>query len=50
MKVQPNVQWALAEAQLLLPKGQAAAVVVTGSITLVGDVLKLKQIEAEQDA
>lgn len=50
VKVQPNVQWALAEAQLLLPKGQAAAVVVTGSITLVGDVLKLKQIEAEQDA
>ena len=50
VKVQANPQWAIAEAGKALPAGQAAAIVVTGSITLVGDVLKLKQIEAEQDA
>lgn len=50
VKVQANPQWAIAEAGKALPTGQAAAIVVTGSITLVGDVLKLKQIEAEQDA
>lgn len=49
VKVQANPQWAIAEAGKALPAGQAAAIVVTGSITLVGDVLKLKQIEAEQD-
>lgn len=48
--VQANPQWALAEAAKLLPAAQAAAIVVTGSVTLVGQVLKLKQIEAEQDA
>ena len=41
---------ALAEAAKLLPPAQASAIVVTGSITLVGQVLKLKQVEAEQDA
>jgi folylpolyglutamate synthase/dihydropteroate synthase len=50
VRVQANPQWALAEAAKLLPQGQAGAIVVTGSITLVGQVLKLKQIEAEQDA
>ncbi|MEY4019185.1 MAG: hypothetical protein RLZZ590_485, partial [Actinomycetota bacterium] len=50
VKVQANPQWAIAEASKALPAGQASAIVVTGSITLVGDVLKLKQIEAEQDA
>lgn len=50
VKVQANPQWALAEAAKLLPPAQASAIVVTGSITLVGQVLKLKQVEAEQDA
>ncbi len=50
VKVQANPQWAIAEAAGSLPQGQSSAIVVTGSITLVGDVLKLKQIEAEQDA
>jgi dihydrofolate synthase/folylpolyglutamate synthase len=50
VKIQANPQWALAEAAKLLPPSQASAIVVTGSITLVGQVLKLKQIEAEQDA
>ena len=50
VRVQPNPQWALAEAAKLLPAAQASAIVVTGSVTLVGQVLKLKQIEAEQDA
>ncbi|BDS49192.1 folylpolyglutamate synthase/dihydrofolate synthase family protein [Rhodoluna sp. KAS3] len=50
VRVQSNPQWAMAEAILLLPAGQAGAIVATGSITLVGEVLKLKQIEAEQDA
>ena len=49
VKVQPNPQWALAEAALALPDGQKSAILVTGSITLVGEVLALKQIEAEQD-
>ena len=48
--VQKNPEWALAEAAKLLPPAQASAIVVTGSITLVGQVLKLKQVEAEQDA
>jgi dihydrofolate synthase/folylpolyglutamate synthase len=48
--VQTNPQWALAEAALQLPVGVKSAILVTGSITLVGDVLALKQIEAEQDA
>lgn len=48
--VQANPQWAIAEATLALPTDIPTAIVVTGSITLVGDVLKLKQIEAEQDA
>lgn len=50
VRVQANPQWALAEAAKLLPAGQASAIVVTGSVTLVGQVLKIKQIEAEQDA
>lgn len=50
VSVQANPQWALAEAALNLPSDRPSAIVVTGSITLVGDVLKLKQIEAEQDA
>ena len=49
VKVQENPQWALAEAALALPEGQKSAILVTGSITLVGEVLALKQIEAEQD-
>jgi dihydrofolate synthase/folylpolyglutamate synthase len=49
VKVQANPQWALAEAALALPEGQKSAILVTGSITLVGEVLALKQIEAEQD-
>jgi dihydrofolate synthase/folylpolyglutamate synthase len=49
VKVQANPQWAMAEAALVLPEGQKAAILVTGSITLVGEVLALKQIEAEQD-
>ena len=49
VKVQANPQWALAEATLALPEGQKSAILVTGSITLVGEVLALKQIEAEQD-
>ena len=48
--VQSNPQWALAEAAKLLPPTLGSAIVVTGSVTLVGQVLKLKQIEAEQDA
>lgn len=48
--VQANPQWALAEAAKLLPPAPGSAIVVTGSVTLVGQVLKLKQIEAEQDA
>lgn len=48
--VQANPQWALAEAAKLLPTNLGSAIVVTGSVTLVGQVLKLKQIEAEQDA
>ena len=48
--VQANPQWALAEAAKLLPATLGNAIVVTGSVTLVGQVLKLKQIEAEQDA
>lgn len=47
--IQANPQWAIAEAALKIPAGQRGAIVVTGSVTLVGDVLKLKQIEAEQD-
>jgi dihydrofolate synthase/folylpolyglutamate synthase len=50
VSVQANPQWALAEATKLLPPTLGAAIVVTGSVTLVGQVLKLKQIEAEQDA
>lgn len=50
VRVQANPQWALAEAAQLLPPAQASAIIVTGSVTLVGQVLKLKQIEAEQDA
>jgi dihydrofolate synthase/folylpolyglutamate synthase len=50
VSVQANPQWAIAEATLNLPTDRPSAIVVTGSITLVGDVLKLKQIEAEQDA
>jgi dihydrofolate synthase/folylpolyglutamate synthase len=50
VSVQANPQWAIAEATLNLPADQSSAIVVTGSITLVGEVLKLKQIEAEQDA
>lgn len=50
VRVQANPQWALAEAAKILPAAQASAIVVTGSVTLVGQVLKLKQIEAEQDA
>ena len=50
VRVQANPQWALAEAVNLLPPAQASAIIVTGSVTLVGQVLKLKQIEAEQDA
>ncbi len=49
VKVQANPQWAMAEAALALPVGQKSAILVTGSITLVGEVLALKQIEAEQD-
>ena len=49
VKVQHNPQWALAEAALALPSSQKSAILVTGSITLVGEVLALKQIEAEQD-
>jgi dihydrofolate synthase/folylpolyglutamate synthase len=49
VKVQTNPQWAIAEAALALPAGQKSAILVTGSITLVGEVLALKQIEAEQD-
>lgn len=48
--VQANPQWALAEATKLLSPTLASAIVVTGSVTLVGQVLKLKQVEAEQDA
>lgn len=48
--VQGNPQWALAEAAKLLPPDLGSAIVVTGSVTLVGQVLKLKQVEAEQDA
>lgn len=48
--VQANPQWALAEAAKLLPPTLGNAIVVTGSVTLVGQVLKLKQVEAEQDA
>ncbi|WP_296630099.1 folylpolyglutamate synthase/dihydrofolate synthase family protein [Rhodoluna sp.] len=47
--IQENPQWAIAEAALKIPAGQPGAIVVTGSVTLVGDVLKLKQIEADQD-
>lgn len=50
VSIQANPEWALAEAKELLPKDLGAAIVVTGSVTLVGQVLKLKQIEAEQDA
>ncbi|MBP7835499.1 MAG: bifunctional folylpolyglutamate synthase/dihydrofolate synthase [Rhodoluna sp.] len=50
VRVQANPQWALAEAAKLLSPTLASAIVVTGSVTLVGQVLKLKQIEAEQDA
>ena len=50
VSVQANPQWAIAEATLSLPVDRPCAIVVTGSITLVGEVLKLKQIEAEQDA
>jgi dihydrofolate synthase/folylpolyglutamate synthase len=49
VNVQANPQWAMAEAALALPVGQNSAILVTGSITLVGEVLALKQIEAEQD-
>ncbi len=50
VRIQANPGWALAEAINLLPAGQSSAVVVTGSVTLVGEILRLKQIEAEQDA
>lgn len=50
VSVQANPQWAIAEATLNLPTDRPSAIIVTGSISLVGDVLKLKQIEAEQDA
>jgi dihydrofolate synthase / folylpolyglutamate synthase len=50
LSIQANPRWALAEAKELLPKDLGAAIVVTGSVTLVGQVLKLKQVEAEQDA
>ena len=50
VSIQANPAWALAEAKELLPNDLGAAIVVTGSVTLVGQVLKLKQTEAEQDA
>jgi dihydrofolate synthase/folylpolyglutamate synthase len=50
VRIQANPQWALAEAGKLLSPTLASAIVVTGSVTLVGQVLRLKQIEAEQDA
>ena len=50
VSIQANPEWALAEAKQSLPKDLGAAIIVTGSVTLVGQVLKLKQIEAEQDA
>jgi dihydrofolate synthase/folylpolyglutamate synthase len=50
VREQSNPQWALAEAAKLLPPTLGSAIVVTGSVTLVGQVLKLKQVEAEQDA
>lgn len=48
--LQPKPHLALAEAIALLPENQPAAVVVTGSVTLVGQVLKQQQIDLEQDA
>lgn len=48
--VQANPQRALADAGKLLPATLGNAIVVTGSVTLVGQVLKMKQMEAEQDA
>lgn len=50
VSIQSNPEWALAEAKQQLPKDLSAAIIVTGSVTLVGQVLKLKQTEAEQDA
>lgn len=48
--MQPKPHLALAEAIALLPENQPAAVVVTGSVTLVGQVLKQQQIDLDQDA
>ena len=51
--LEPKPLRAIALAESLLPaadSGLVGAIVVTGSITLVGDVMKLKQKEVDQDA
>jgi dihydrofolate synthase/folylpolyglutamate synthase len=48
--LQPKPHLALAEAIALLPENQPSAVVVTGSVTLVGQILKQQQIDLEHDA
>ena len=48
--VQAKPASAIEFAETLLPKGQHSAIVVTGSVTLVGQILKQKQIEADLDA
>ncbi|MFM6971860.1 MAG: bifunctional folylpolyglutamate synthase/dihydrofolate synthase [Rhodoluna sp.] len=48
--VQPNPIKAIDFARTLLPNGRLSAIVITGSVTLIGQVLKQKQLEADQDA
>ena len=47
--VEPSLEQAVALAKSLLPNPESGAVVVSGSITLVGDVLKIKQREDNED-
>lgn len=49
VRIQPKPQVAVAEAIAALPSGQPGAVVVTGSVTLVGQVLKQQQIDSDDN-
>lgn len=47
--VEPNLERAIDLAKSLLPNFESGAVAISGSITLVGDVLKIKQREDNED-
>lgn len=49
VQIEPNLERAIDLAKSLLPNPEAGAVVISGSITLVGDALKIKQREDNED-